>query len=58
MSTASLSADSTKLRDVSQKTSRDNELFHQYDFFTCMTFSSVWLFHLYEVFLRMSFSSV
>jgi hypothetical protein len=41
MSTASLSADSAKLRDVSQKTSRGNEFFHLYDFFICMAFSSV-----------------
>jgi hypothetical protein len=73
MSTASLSADSAKLRGVSQKTSRRNELlydffiyiafspvwlFHLYDFFTCMTFSPVWLFHLYGFFICMRFSCV
>jgi hypothetical protein len=62
MSTASLSADPAKLRGVSQKTSRRNELlydfFHLYSFFICMASSSVWLFHLYGFFTCMAFSSV
>jgi hypothetical protein len=52
MTTVSLSVDSAKLRDVSQK--------HRValKFFIYMTFSSVWLFHLHDFFICMAFSFV